>query len=199
MRRRLWALGILMVSQLAWGAPQELQFISTLSSPVGSFREIEAKDCYVQVKFPRNEGTGEVNIGSSSALGGTVRIQGQPFEVGTLWLENNTTFRMSSGVKWIVNEVRIGNFGSVEPTSLHAQNIVNDSAKDANLSARKVIVDGNVTTTSAVVGSTLAITSLLFSGSQSSATATFHQLAKTAKETSAGVTPSTTWVIATGS
>lgn len=199
MKCKWWALGVMLVSSWAWGAPQELRFVSTLSSPIGSFKEVVAKDCHVQVKFPRNEGIGEVNIGSSRSSGGSVSIQGRPFLVQNLWMEEDTTFRVGDTSKWIVNTVTLGNYGEMRPVSVHVQTLANDENKNTNLSASKMIVDGDLTTLSSAVSNKLAITRLQFTDTKSSATATFHQLAKTAKETSVGLTPSTTWVIATGS
>ena len=199
MKCKWWVLGIMWVSSWAWSAPQELTFVSTLSSPIGSFKEVVAKDCQVQVTFPSNGGIGEVNIGSSQSSGGSVSIQGKPFWVGTLWMEEDTTFRVGDNSKWIVNEVTLGNYGEIRPLSVHVQTLANDENQNTNLSASNVYMDGNLTTNSAVVSNKLAITRLQFADTKSSATAAFRQLDKTTVENNVGVTPSTKWVITTGS
>ena len=121
MKSKLAVIGSLFVACLGWAAPQEYTFVSTLSSPVASFKEIETK--YTQVPTEFGNGT-EVNLGSTRSGSGTVAVNGgAPVSIGQLVMEKNTTFAVGNSNKWIVDSLTIGTGGEVSPQSAHIQTL----------------------------------------------------------------------------
>ncbi len=121
MKSKLAVLGSLFVASLGWAAPQEFTFVTTLSSPVASFKEIETKYTQVPTEFGNDT---EVNLGSPQSGSGTIVIQGgAPVQIDQLAMEQDTTFSVGNNKKWIVDYLTIGADGEVSPQSASIQKL----------------------------------------------------------------------------
>lgn len=121
MKAKLAVWGTLFVASFGWAAPQEFTFVTTLSAPVASFKEIETQYAGVPTEFGNNA---EVNLGSSKSGTGEIHIEGgNPVRINQLEMEENTTFSVGDDKKWIVDELTIGKDGEVEAQSAHIQTL----------------------------------------------------------------------------
>lgn len=121
----------------------EYRFFSTLSAPIASFRKVETKDCY-----PLYLDGVEMNVGSANSPGGTVNIYGNPVYIDKLYMENGTTFGVGSA-KWIVDNLAIGQGGTVTVGTLLANTINSDAP--LNLTATQLWTEGDVYVDDAVI------------------------------------------------
>ena len=122
MKSKLAVLGFLSVASLGWAAPQEFKFVTTLSSPVASFKAIETKYTQAPTEFFNDS---KVNLGSvKNEQGGTISIEGgQAVRITKLVMQENATFSVGNSNKWIVDTLTIGKDGVVEPQSAHIQTL----------------------------------------------------------------------------
>ena len=116
MKRILFVVAILGCSMGVWAATDSFKFVSTLSAPVASFREVETKQ---KVEIPANS---QFNAGSAASTQGNIVLNGtKPMTMPTLTMQNNTG--ISGNAKWLVNTLNIYTNGSVKIGNLIANTV----------------------------------------------------------------------------
>ena len=155
MKQKIFLLGLLFTGVTVWAAPTELQFVSTLSAPASSFKEVETKG-----SRPVVVGNGvEMNIGSSAASQGTIKLEGNALAVNHLYMEGKTTLQVADTKIWRVGQLYIGNEGNVSPKNLLVSTLNVGDSQHKNISLN---LDANtLTTTGGVTAQTVSITSKL--------------------------------------
>ncbi len=143
MKRKVILLGLLVVGVNVSAAPTEFQFVSTLSAPVASFKEVETKESK-PVKI--NSGA-EMNIGSSVASKGTVKLNNKAL-VTRLYMEDKTVLEVVNGRVWTVGQLYVGTSGDVSPQNLLVSTLNIGDAQHQNtsltLDANTMKTEGNV-------------------------------------------------------
>lgn len=150
MKRILFVITILGCSMGVWAATDSFTFVSTLSAPVASFREVETKQSVV---IP--EGS-QFNAGSVDSTEGNIVLNGtKPMKMDTLTMQNNTT--ISGSKQWLVDELTINTNGSVKVGSLIADEVKIDVPENdkAELTASNLHVSGILTMKEAIATSSL--------------------------------------------
>lgn len=97
----------------------EYEFVSALSVSEASFQEVETKSVDHPTKFGANT---VFNVGapSSTAISGTINVQGKPIQVTTLNMNNSTNVANNTNTKWLVDTLNIRADGEVQVGTLLA-------------------------------------------------------------------------------
>lgn len=144
MKSKLGILGLLLVSTMGWAASdREVQFVATLSSAVGSFKEISTEDpsvvtdlSGVEVSFGVADSQEDsdtksyinINAGQKNQAGEDQAL----FEIEELAMEDNTKLNFGSRM-WVIEKtsvlpesgtLSIGVGGSVNPFIMHVEELV---------------------------------------------------------------------------
>lgn len=116
MKYILGLLGLFLTYTCAWAAPEAMTMYATLSAPIASFWEVKTERCE-PVTMPANS---QLNLGTvqyctdnacnatrAASTGGTITLQGKPFEISNLYMEKNTSLQIGSSAKWMVDTINI--------------------------------------------------------------------------------------------
>ncbi len=141
MKSKLTVLGVLLLGPFGWAAPQQFTFVTVLSSPVASFKEIETKYTQVPTEFVAGS---QVNLGSFKSGSGSITIEGgAPVQIDKLNMEEDTTFSVGDNKKWIVDSLTIGADGEVAPQSAHIQTLTVPSGSTLKVT-KNLIMQGPI-------------------------------------------------------
>ena len=151
MKYMKWALCALLIGLPLYGMAEVFTFVTTIASkdtPTASFREIETKDKSHTTNIPKdavvNAGYVTDNPAIGSSKDGTINIQGNPVNVKTLLMEDNTSLLGGAEKRWYVDTLKIHPNGTVGVGQLIAGNveIAHGSADthEVKLEATKVII-----------------------------------------------------------
>ncbi len=151
MKYMKWALCALLIGAPLYGMAEVFTFVTTIASteyPTASFREIETKDKLHTTNIPEKAAlnAGYVTDNSNGSSGsGTINIQGNPIDVNTLSMEDDTSLSGGADKRWYVDTLKIHPNGTVVVGNLIAGMVTIDPALtdpyNVKLSATKVIIN----------------------------------------------------------
>lgn len=155
MKRWGCLLGLVIFSYVtAWGqnVSGKFEFVSTLSSPVASFDEVETKR--TDMKTHITEGA-TVFAGSQVSKQGVIMLHGKPLYSEQLVMDNGASIT-SSPINWLVKKLTIGEEAEVQVDALIAKEIVigNGEKTYDTITVRaikKIIAENDIYTRSGLV------------------------------------------------
>ncbi len=117
------ALFLLLVCPSVWGQANSFSFISTLSSPVASFYQLETKLNSETTTFPNGA---VFNVGAAvQGANGEIVVDGNggPILISQLTMQDGTTLSSEATSRWLVNTMTIHPGGVVSVAQLIANTV----------------------------------------------------------------------------
>lgn len=134
------ALFLLLVCPSVWGQANSFHFVSTLSSPVASFYQLETKLSNETTTFPNGA---VFNVGAAvPGADGEIVVDGNggPILIRELTMQNDTTLSSASTSRWLVNTMTIHPGGVVSVGQLIANTVILESVP-GTMQIQQVIFD----------------------------------------------------------